>query len=258
MGDGSVALNDSLRQGATDIQQRSRAQVALGAAFWLWGLAAALSVPVFLITLTIQGLVGAQALYDYGFRKYDIAREVGISQQDLERVVAPAFIHYFRSNQESLQIHVLAKGQERDLFTEREIVHMRDVKGLVRLDGRLMWASFAIGAGYLLAGVLLVRRGFGLRLARRAMAGGALTIVLLAALGIGLLVGFDSLFVQFHLISFSNDFWLLDPAQNYLVAMFTEGFFQDAALLFATLVLVEAGMLTALAAGYLRWQRGRQ
>ncbi len=226
--------------------------------FWLWGLALVLSIPIFLITASLRGLVAAPALYEYGFRKYGIAEAVGISQEDLDRVVGPAFIHYFRSQDELLQIRVAVRGQERDLFTDsREVIHMRDVKGLIHLDYRLMWGSLAVAVGFVVLGALVARRQLASTLARKALTGAVLTIALLAAVGIGSLVGFEALFLQFHLISFSNDFWQLDPAQNYLIALFPEGFFRDATLLLSTAVLLEAGVLAAAAALFLRWRRGR-
>ncbi|MSQ33142.1 MAG: DUF1461 domain-containing protein [Dehalococcoidia bacterium] len=224
--------------------------------FWLWGLALVLSIPIFLITASLRGLVAAPALYEYGFSKYAIAEAVGISERDLEGVVGPAFVRYFRSPEEPLQIRVAVRGQERDLFTEREVAHMRDVKGLVRLDYRLMWGSLAVAVGFVVLGALAARRQLAAALARKALTGAVLTIALLAAVGIGSLVGFEALFLQFHLISFSNDFWQLDPAQHYLIALFPEGFFRDATLLLSTAVLLEAGVLATAAALFLRWRRG--
>ena len=62
----------------------------------------------------------------------------------------------------------------------------------------------------------------------------------MVAVGLGALVGFDRLFLAFHLISFSNDFWQLVPWQDNLIAMFPQGFFLDATLFIGLASVVEA------------------
>ena len=73
-----------------------------------------------------------------------------------------------------------------------------------------------------------------------------MAILLTALVGVLSLVGFDRLFLYFHLISFSNDLWILDPSRDYLIAMFPQGFFFDATMLIAGLVVVQGLMLTML------------
>ena len=70
-----------------------------------------------------------------------------------------------------------------------------------------------------------------------------MTLGLVALVGLGSLVGFDRLFLAFHLVSFSNDLWQLDPRRDYLIAMFPQGFFFDATMLIALAVVVEAAVL---------------
>ncbi|MDD2471668.1 MAG: DUF1461 domain-containing protein, partial [Dehalococcoidales bacterium] len=55
------------------------------------------------------------------------------------------------------------------------------------------------------------------------------------------------------LISFSNDLWLLDPAKDYLIMMFPQGFWADAALLVAALTAGGA-FLTGSASGILTYR----
>ena len=49
------------------------------------------------------------------------------------------------------------------------------------------------------------------------MIAGVATAVILGLAAIAMLVGFDQLFLTFHMLSFSNDFWRLDPATDRLV-----------------------------------------
>ena len=70
--------------------------------------------------------------------------------------------------------------------------------------------------------------------------GGILTLLIFGALAIGSLFGFDKLFIYFHEISFNNDFWILDPRTDYLIAMFPQGFFFDTTMLIGFLIILFA------------------
>ena len=84
------------------------------------------------------------------------------------------------------------------------------------------------------------------KVAGQVMAGSLLTIAMVGALGLASLVGFDFLFEQFHVISFSNELWRLDPRENYLTRLFTQGFFLDATILVAGSVILQALLMAAL------------
>ena len=85
--------------------------------------------------------------------------------------------------------------------------------------------------------------------------GGVFTAGLLVIVGAAMVLDFDRLFLQFHLISFSNEFWMLNPANSYLIRMVPQGFFVDLAFWVAALALIQALVLAALAGGVLAWQR---
>ena len=113
---------------------------------------------------------------------------------------------------------------ERELFNQREVHHMRDVKGLVRGTYGVALVTALYLLGFVAAGYAKDRRAFYPNLARRCLQGGLLTLALVAAVGLFALVGFDTLFLLFHQISFANDLWQLDPRSDYLLIMFPLGF----------------------------------
>ena len=80
-------------------------------------------------------------------------------------------------------------------------------------------------------------------LARQSMIAGGATVALLGAGAIAVLFGFDTLFEQFHLLSFSNDFWQLNPATDRLIQMFPQGFWFDAAVFIALLAALLAAVV---------------
>ena len=110
---------------------------------------------------------------------------------------------------------------------------MRDVKGLVKGVYRVSEISALYLLLFIAGGFALRRRAFLPTLGRLLRWSGGIILGLVLLVGLGSLVGFDRLFLAFHLISFSNDLWQLDPRRDYLIAMFPQGFFLDATLLIA-------------------------
>ena len=120
-------------------------------------------------------------------------------------------------------------GSGNPLFSENEMLHLKDVQGIVNVLKIIRWvggltAIAGIGAAWFLGkkqGMTSILheiwQGF-------AWASGILITV---ALGICIwgFVDFESLFVQFHLVSFSNDLWLMDPLNDLMIALMPESFF---------------------------------
>jgi integral membrane protein (TIGR01906 family) len=68
-------------------------------------------------------------------------------------------------------------------------------------------------------------------------------------------IGFDSLFIKFHELSFANDFWQLDPRTDYLVRIFPENFWFDATLWVAIRAIIGALLILVAGSSYLVYQR---
>ena len=205
----------------------------------------AVAMPLFLIAANVRIVTESGWFYTYAFDRYDVSQRTGIEPDELQRV-ADDFKAYFKSDEERLQVRATVYGEERDLFSEREVLHMIDVKRLMKGVGLIEQVSFYTMAGLALAlFALLGRRAALLAVGRGLFSGAVLCFVILIALGIGFAAGFDALFTQFHLISFTNDLWLLDP-RDFLLRIFPEAFFRDATLAIAGLTLGQAALTGAV------------
>ena len=71
-----------------------------------------------------------------------------------------------------------------------------------------------------------------------------ITVVLPAIVGIFALIDFDTLFLIFHKITFSNDDWLFDPATDPIINMLPQEFFMQCALIIVGTMLI--GVITVL------------
>ena len=203
-------------------------------------------IPVFLIAFNVRWVINFPPLYSYGFDRYDIARYTGIERDEL--ISAGKQIRdYFNNDAELLEIRVVVGGiRVMNLYNEREVLHMRDVKGLVKGVYRVSEISGLFLVLVVVGGFLNWGRSFTPMLGSLMRWGGGVTLGLVLLVGLGALVGFDRLFLAFHLISFSNDLWQLDPRRDYLIAMFPQGFFFDATMLIALGVVVEAVILVVV------------
>ncbi len=220
------------------------------AAKWLF----ILCLPILLLTASIGWGVTNQWLYKYGFEKYNVSQTTGLAEKELEKA-ATGLISYFNSGEANISLTVIKDGESFELFNQREVVHLRDVKELIRLDYWVLLGTLIYALSY--TGVSLFwRRGrYWRRLAWGMVSGSGITLALMLAMGLGTLLNFDQLFWQFHLFSFTNELWQLDPTRDYLIMLFPGGFWYDAAIFCAGITASLAIILGGVAGGYLLFTR---
>ncbi|GAG19775.1 unnamed protein product, partial [marine sediment metagenome] len=146
------------------------------------------------------------------------------------------------------------------LFNLQEKIHLRDVKGLIWLDYWVLLGTLIYTLSYVGVSLFWRRKRYWRRLAWGMVGGGGITLALMLALGLGALIGeeeFARFFLQFHLLSFSNELWQLDPARDYLIMLFPGGFWYDAAIFCALVTVGLAIILGGVAGGYLLFTRGK-
>ena len=194
-------------------------------------------VPVFLIAVSARWVINFPPLYSYGFDQYDIPRRTGIERAEL--ISAGKQIRdYFNNDEEYLAVRVVVRGvRYQNIYNEREVLHMKDVKALVKGVYRVSELTGLYLIAVIVGGFAIWGRRFMPSVATLIGWGGWTTVALLVVVGLAMTVGFDRLFLAFHLISFTNDLWQLDPRRDYLIAMFPEVFFFTATILIIVSVL---------------------
>ncbi len=216
-----------------------------------------LAVPLFILSASIAWAVNDEGLYQQGFDDYNISQRAGIPPDELQAVGAE-IRRYFNSSEEPLSVRARVYGEERDLFNPREVTHMRDVKVLIQKVYLVMQVAGAFLVAGIIGGVIWYRGSSADKLALLFHWGGWLTLTLVMGVGLLALTGFDALFLRFHQISFSNDFWLLDPRTDYLIILFPQGFWFDATIRVALTAVTAALGLVGVSAVFLglRWWFG--
>ena len=108
-----------------------------------------LCIPILLLTASIGWAVNSLWLYKYGFEKYDVSQTTGLPEVELEKAAA-GLISYFNSDEEYINLTVMKDGKPFELFNREEVIHFRDVKGLFRLDYRVLLGTLIYTSGYAL------------------------------------------------------------------------------------------------------------
>ncbi len=207
-------------------------------------------LPLVLLTASIAWAVNSSWLYEYGFEKYGISQKTGLAQPELDKA-ANGLIQYFNSDEQNINLTAVKDGRSFELFNQREVAHLYDVKGLIRLDYRVLLGTLIYVLGF--AGISLFWRRNRRQLARSVIAGSGLSLILVLALGLGTLFNFDRLFLQFHLISFANELWQLDPTKDYLIMLFPGGFWYDVTMFCVMAIVTGTVVLGGVSGWYLKF-----
>ena len=204
-----------------------------------------LVLPLLFAAGTIRWMAGTVQLYEYDFNKYEISKVTGISNADLKKV-AQKMADYLSLGTSSPQVTVQKEEKFFDIYNQREIDHLKDVRGLMLLAFQLQLIGFLLLAICVLLSTF--KKGIGWNpLLKGCIWGSAATMILMAGLGFVSITGFDRFFLFFHEVSFSNNLWILDPSKDFLIMMFPSDFFNDAAIFWFASVLIEALVVSIIA-----------
>ena len=210
-----------------------------------------------LLTISVTWAANSLWLYKHGFENYSVNQTTGLSESELDRV-ARGLISYFNSDEEFITLTIVKDGQPIELFTERDVIHLWEVKTLFRLGYYLLGGTLAF---YIIYGVIMLRwrkdRTWQ-SLASVILKGSILTLALMFALVLGVIFAFDQLFWWFHKIVFlfyEGDYWILDPTKDYLIRLFPPypegGFWSYAFRLCGGIIAGLATVLGGMSGGYL-------
>lgn len=207
-----------------------------------------LAMPFFL------GLGGIRAIIAWDYPGWEYSRipsdQFGFS--DAQRLeLAHATLDYLqRPEPADDAIYLLEElrlpGTDLPLYNEREIEHMLDVKRVADAFTRVVWVTGVIVLGGL--AFLLLQSGTRSQAYQAIWSGGIATTVLLIAIGLFILVGWDTFFVQFHELLFPAGTWTFAYTDS-LIRLFPEQFWFDVGVLASGGALV-TGLIVA-AVGFL-------
>lgn len=189
--------------------------------------------------------------YSSSFKKNNISEVTGMDQDNLEFVIKDLLM-YLKVEDKTLDTRAVINGVEKEVYGEREKLHMEDVKDLFIKGENIRNIAF-YALIILIIFLVLKDKSWKTNLPRTLFYTGILNIILLGILLILLSLDFNKYFTYFHLIFFSNDLWLLDPNTDILIQLVPEQFFYDTASIIIIIFTI-ASFITGLI-GYLILKR---
>ena len=188
-----------------------------------------------------------------------IADYIGMSEEELMYVTVE-LLDYMRGRRDDLEgIRATVGGVEQEFFSQRDKIHMVDVRVLYDLAFMVRAVAFwaLVGLICFMAVFKYPIRHLLARCSREVMAGFLLISAIVAAL---IAIDFDRAFVIFHLIFFDNDYWILFPFYPYfdrLVMMVPIQFFINISIFIGSLLAALPVIIIVLATVYLRHEANR-
>ena len=165
-----------------------------------------------------------------------------LSNIDL-RKVCDELMKYISLKIPFLETKVIINNSLSDFYSIRSKIHMSDVRNLIIIFRNICYASIVICIFSLFKVINLENSLNNLKMIYKRTA-----IVLVSFLVILMIIAsfdFNTFFIKFHEILFTNDLWLLDPNEDYIICLLPEKLF----IIFS--IRIAIAMIVALVLPYL-------
>ncbi len=215
---------------------------------------AVISLSLALLALAIDCTALSEGLMLGLMRHYAPPESTHLPEAEYEPVVR-MIVEYLEGDRPDFQHFFTVNGTEYAAFNAREQQHMQDVQGLFRLCDARVWMLITAVTVAVLAECRLFGSERLLRAFRRTLLTVLVAVIVLAVLAC---IDFDSLFILFHRIAFTNDLWLLDPRTDLLIRLMPIGFFISYAALIGGGWLLGMGILLIIITRQIRMLRTKE
>ena len=184
-------------------------------------------VPVTLC-ISLEIITFSDWVYEYNWTRNQISQNTGLKIDQLNEV-SDQIKGYFKDDQEKLEILLQQPGRQVfSLFNQKEIDHMIDVKNLIQAT--LLFERIGLVLLLVFFIFFLFREGSNIfyeNFKRIILGSFLIWSILLFLIIFGMIVDFNYTFTLFHKIMFTNDLWILDPNNDFLIMIFPQRFFLE-------------------------------
>lgn len=197
-----------------------------------------ISLPLLLLLTNIEVATFDLSFFEKKYTEYNIMDETGIDKENLMKVTE-GLLDYLKDKRQDIIMFTEVNGEVEQVFEEREILHMKDVKDLFdkgyRLRNIFLFTSI-ISMAYM---VLFQRKQLG----KTFLISAIWPLVLMIILAILMYIDFYKYFTYFHEIFFTNDLWLLNPKTDILIQMLPLEFFNSIAYKIVVFFTIELTLI---------------
>lgn len=167
-----------------------------------------------------------RSLFNDFYTKNATAETLEISLDDLNRAT-DHLLSYIVGDKEDLDIVVTINDEQTQMFNQREIDHMVDVKDLYNAMVIAQVSGYAIFLISSLLGYLILKKQLFSVLLDASKAAIIFLAFVIGTIAIMAIVDFNSFWNTFHHVLFDNDLWLLNPLTDRMIVMVPLHFFQQ-------------------------------
>ncbi len=169
----------------------------------------------------------------------NVGTVTGFAPVALERLAAQ-LSGYLTGPRGPIHLYVqVAANQVVPMFDARQTAHLQDVQRIVQV---VLWLGWLVLPFLVLRGFLAYHEHSWRSLGIELVLASVLMLVLLIALSVSAIKGFDRFWVACHRVLFPQGNWSFDPARDLLVMLFTPAFWIQESIRFVGIL----GMLASL------------
>jgi integral membrane protein (TIGR01906 family) len=183
-----------------------------------------LLIPIFIILFSFRLYVFNTDFYKNEFQDNNVYSNVPEADEYAKNIIS-----YIKDESE------LSKD-----FSERATLHMKDVKHLINTAIFILYISTAI---LIFSIAYLIKNKKYKRLTSSLTYGGILSLALLTIFIFLIYLSFNKTFINFHLIFFTNDLWMLSKG-DLLLKLFPQEFFMNIAKRIALTAIMTSTIIT--------------
>lgn len=224
---------------------------------FLVSLAALVSLLFFCVRVTINN----RSFFEREYTELDHARSMGMQTKELTDATM-RMIGYMEGKAPDIDLTVTVNGERVSMFNDRERAHMVDVRALYQSFSRFATFTAAVFVIFLAFSGRPISyshkgeiRKMRISSAKAFLHASAAFLLIMLAVGAWVLIDFNSFWISFHLLFFTNDLWILDPATSRMINMMPWQLFYDIVLRAGGVFVAAWAAFTAVAAEVRRRER---
>ena len=179
-----------------------------------------------ILTISFEIITFSYFIYEFNWDRNNISYRSNLTNNELDQV-SDQIKDYFKNDDEKITINI-ERNKSINLFNQREIDHMVDVKNLIKFTLlferiSLVIIFFTLIISSYINGLKEIQRVLIQIIYKSFIIWSGIILLII----LGMVINFNYTFTLFHKIFFRNDLWILDPRNDYLLIMFPERFFLE-------------------------------
>lgn len=186
-----------------------------------------ISIPIVFLFTDVQLVSTDLNFYNAEYNKYNIKENIKIQEEELISVTEN-LLDYIKGTRDNLDFEAYYGGEKKEFFSSRDKEHMIDVKNIFYLGEIVRNIALVYIVGFKIFAIFRMKK-WKKALSKYVVFSSIVGLLPILILILLMNIDFNKYFTIFHEIFFTNDLWLLNPAEDMLVNIFPESFFSDTA-----------------------------